>query len=100
MRWCMTFWLRKAKLIQICRRALLASPFLTSLSQVGVIGACIHVCYKVTAACNAVLAVMPTMRSLQLHCMEVANYQCFKLIHGDIHGSPVDARPKVLLMQR
>ena len=45
MRWCMTFWLRKAKLIQICRRALLASPFLTSLSQVGIIGACILALY-------------------------------------------------------
>ena len=42
------------------------------------------------------LAAMPTMSASQLHLIN----QCFKLIHGDVHGSPVDARPKVLMMQR
>ena len=99
MRWCMTFWLRKAKLIQICRRALLALPFLTSLGQVGVIRACIHVCYKITAACNAALAVMPTMSSCAVSYI-VANDQSFKLTYGDIYSSLVEARPKLLMMQR
>ncbi len=43
---------------------------------------------------------MPTISSLQLLCMDVAKYECFKLTCGDIYGSLVGARPKVLMMQR